>query len=264
MKASSSAHQLPHSFTTEALKCFFQHIEKHYECFPLRDWRDGRHGIILRQDVDLDLGQARAFADIQAEIGLSSTFYVLLTSNCYNAQSPESIAIMRSLVCDGFEVGLHFDPTVNEDPNRYKREAELLETLCGSPVESISLHNPTSRGEFPLYPHFLNAYDPRIFGPDRYLSDSRLRWQQDPWTFVKKASTQCLQLLFHPCHYSPSGHGYDDAFLAYMIRHCNLVDAAFRKYNDNYAKTVSPHLNDWYPRTVLQCTPARTKTEDPE
>ena len=262
--SSAPADRFPSSFRTRALLDFFRHLKQHYDCFPLFEWTEGRKGIILRQDVDLDLAQARRFADLQTQAGLRSTFYVLLTSSCYNALSAESVRILRSLAKDGFEVGLHYDPTVDDDDRRHLREAELLGRLCGTAVRSISLHNPTSRGEFPLYDGFLNAYDPRIFSPDRYLSDSRQYWRHDPWEFVEKAAEETLQLLFHPCHYSATGHGYEDAFGCYLDTHLRLVDEAFRPFNSRYATVIEPSLRAWYLSPAATSARGRTKTEDQE
>jgi hypothetical protein len=257
------AARLPESFSTSSLRQFFDHLKTSYPTFPVRDWQ-GQNGIILRQDVDLDLGLAREFADIQAAAGLLSTFYVLLTSDCYNALSADSMAILRSLVNDGFEVGLHFDPTVDGDSERHLREAELLSRLSGAEVKSISLHNPASSGEFPLYKGFLNAYDPRIFASDRYLSDSRQGWRHDPWQFVRQASERTVQLLFHPCHYSPAGNGYEDAFAAHVDRYLRLVDASFRPFNDRYAAQIAPSLASWYRQAGERSVPDRTRAGDPE
>jgi hypothetical protein len=222
-------------FSPEGIARFFSHLASDHVTWRLKDW-GGQAGVILRQDVDLDLGFAERFMEIQRKAGVYSTFFVLLTQPSYNPQTKASVQILRRMVENGFEVGLHFDPTVDDDPSRLHREAKLLGSLCGETVVSVSLHNPTSRGEFPLYDGFHNAYDPKIFSPETYLSDSLFQWGKDPWTFVERSRESTLQLLFHPLHYV--GGDYAEAFELYLRRYLSELDACFRPFNKTYHRQL--------------------------
>ncbi len=231
-------------FSQTAIVSFFEHLREEYETHRLRDWQSGP-GVILRQDVDLDLRGAEVLMELQHQVGLRSSFFVLLTSPTYNPHSAESRRILTRMVEMGFEVGLHFDPTVDEQGDRLTREAETLSRLCGENVVSVSLHNPTSRGEFPLYDGFINAYDPAIFEPESYLSDSLCRFRHEPREFLKRAKNRVVQLLLHPCHYGLAG-GYQESFQRHIDHYLDQVDRSFRPFNPTFAQQIQPDLKEWY------------------
>ncbi|MCA9794733.1 MAG: hypothetical protein KC910_23155 [Candidatus Eremiobacteraeota bacterium] len=226
-------------FTQPALRRLFSKLVE-VGVHTIADW-DGGPGVLLRQDVDLDLYAARRFADLQLQFGLVSTFYILLTSPTYNCFSPQARSLLKSLSADGFEVGLHFDARYKDCSlqARVEQEAELLGDLCGQKVRSVSLHCPTSSGEYPLFQGFRNAYDPSLFGPDRYLSDSCMRWRHDPLEFVERGRTGHIQLLLHPLHYDG---GYQPALKSWLTQFLATVDAEFRPVNPTYAAQIRA---DW-------------------
>jgi hypothetical protein len=173
--------------------------------------------ILLRHDVDFDLDAAKKLSEVEEAVGIRSTYFMLLTSHCYNPASSEGRMILRNLAERGFEVGLHFDPTVypNHDQDRlaarFQEERCFLDSITGMAVRSVSIHNPTSHKIYPIFPDVVNTYDPRWFGPDRYLSDSLRLWRRDPFEFVEKARVWPIQILTHPLHYSENGNGYVEA-----------------------------------------------------
>ena len=67
--------------------------------------------IILRHDVDLDIYPAYKMALLENEIGVKSTFFILLNAQSYNPLSINNKNILREISSLGFEIGLHFDPT---------------------------------------------------------------------------------------------------------------------------------------------------------
>ena len=64
--------------------------------------------VVLRHDVDLSLESALEMARIEAEVGVESTYFVLLTSPLYNALAPANREILRRIEGLGHDVGLHF------------------------------------------------------------------------------------------------------------------------------------------------------------
>jgi hypothetical protein len=216
-------------FQTSELRAFLTQHKRHL--FPLRDAQ--KTGIVLRHDVDLELGPARALADLEMAVGVRSTLFFLTTAETYNVRARTARAQLRSLVDDGFEVGLHFDPTFYPEASETqlaacaKAEAALLEDSCGAAVESLSLHNPTLLGRFPLIAGFRNAYDPSLFSKERYLSDSGMQFRSDPYTFFQSADTCLMQLLLHPIHYTESGRRYPSQMVAYVRRQAQVVHEAF-------------------------------------
>lgn len=216
--------------------------------FPLRDWH-GQAGVILRHDIDLDMAAAYEFSRVVGENGIRSTFFFLVTAETYNVNAMPARRMLRSMAADGFEVALHFDPQVYPDADhaglaRHARaEGDVLADIIGQKVTSVSLHNPSVHGNFMLLDGWNNAYDPAIFGLDRYLSDSRMRFRSDPMDFVAQGAERIVQLLLHPLHYSQSGGRYPLPMLNYLERQTRMVDAMFR-VNSEYQDRVGDRLLD--------------------
>lgn len=233
-------------FSDDGVAALLRHAAKVARVFPLRDWH-GQPGIILRHDVDLDVEAAYRFAGKVAETGLRSTFFFLVSADTYNVHSVAARRRLRAMAEDGFEVALHFDPQVYGDADldglaRHARaEGDQLAQIIGQPVTSVSLHNPSVHGNFLLLDGWANAYDPAIFGPDRYLSDSRMRFRADPLDFVAQGAARTVQLLLHPLHYTADGAAYPGPMLNYLERQTRVVDAMFR-VNSEYAERVGDGL----------------------
>jgi len=65
--------------------------------------------VILRHDIDFSLKSAVKFAEIEHDMGISSTYFVLLRTDFYNAASKESQNCIKRIKSLGHEIGLHFD-----------------------------------------------------------------------------------------------------------------------------------------------------------
>jgi hypothetical protein len=172
-------------------------------------------------------------AEVELTADVRSSFFFLTTSDTYNVASARNRAMLRELCASGFEIGLHFDPTLYdmENPDTLQRavqhEALVLGDAAGYPVTSVSLHNPSGHGRYPLFDGFLNAYDPRIFGPDKYLSDSRMCFARDVWDFLKAGETGVIQLLLHPLHYQERDAQYPAPMVEYIERLTSVVHEIF-------------------------------------
>lgn len=67
-----------------------------YRVCSYHNWQDTARCVILRHDIDSSLGQAMALARVERELGVSSTYFVLLTSDFYNPASKGSVEKLRS------------------------------------------------------------------------------------------------------------------------------------------------------------------------
>jgi hypothetical protein len=141
--------------------------------------------VILRHDVDLSLDAALRLAELEADAGAVSTYFLMTGSVFYNlasAEGEEALARLRAL---GHRVGLHavyprleldvrFDPVVawhNPDPAY----------MC-APVEGA-----------------LNVMEPPWFDPETYRSDSNQHWRSGcPHEELREHVFPWLQLLTHP------------------------------------------------------------------
>lgn len=179
-------------------------------------------GIILRHDVDFDVVPAFKMAELEKECEIYSTYFFLTSCPTYNVNSLANRRMLQSMANAGFEIGLHFDPTLYPEVGDEELEqaaifeASILEFIIGRKVKSISLHNPSVHGQYPIFDSFLNAYAPEYFQPENYLSDSRMNFRdKTPYQFIENAGTQRLQILLHPIHYSEKGGNY-----VHLMREC--------------------------------------------
>lgn len=210
-------------FKYSTLKEFLAWAAASVDIHRFCDW-SGQPGLILRHDIDLDIKPAFELSKIEEETGIRSTFFVFMSAETYNPASGRNRSMIRDMIERGFEIGLHFDPALypgSTGPGLQEmvdREAGHLAEIVGSPIRSVSLHNPGESGSYPLFENYKNAYDPRIFSDDCYLSDSRMVLKTDPRALIEKAKSQAVQFLLHPLHYSADGEEYPAPMLNYVER----------------------------------------------
>jgi hypothetical protein len=153
--------------------------------FAFFDHDPGPGDLLLRHDVDLSLAAAIDLAELEAESGAASTYFLMTQSVFYNLASPEGERTLSRLHELGHRVGLHavwphaelddrFDPVIawhNPDPS-----------YMSEPVEGAA-----------------NAMEPRFFSPDTYRSDSNQEWRHGcPHEELAAHRFEWLQLLTHP------------------------------------------------------------------
>ena len=233
-------------FKYSNLRIFYKHLREHYKVIPLRDW-NGSKGIILRHDVDWDINPAYNLAMIENEYDIRSTFYIMTTANTYNPMTIENRTMLKEMSDLGFEIGLHFDPLIygeiskDELAVRVEEEAGVLSSITNEEVRSISLHNPSVHNNYILFEGYMNAYDKRIFAPDRYISDSRMIFSKDIIKFLEKAKTSTIQVLLHPLHYSKEGKDYSELFPQFVHDFVGKIDTNLR-VNSTYASLIKKDL----------------------
>ena len=199
-------------FTLSSLRAFLSHIRGIAPVYRFCDQpQENAGGFLLRHDIDLDLWPAVRLAELEKSVGVRSTFFVMMTNEFYNPAAIPERRLLSQLVTDGFEVGLHFDPTVygeckpSELQSAAENEAHCLSKITGVPVGSLSLHNPTNSGIFTLFDGFHNAYDPVYFSPEKYISDSYMQIsfvRNEPYKFVERGLERLVQILLHPCQFN--------------------------------------------------------------
>lgn len=168
--------------------------------------------MIFRHDVDADLGKAVRLAALEAELGISSTYFILLTSDFYNVYSRSSYEALREIQNCGHELGLHFDETRydgiagnREDMTRQiQREARLLQDVAGAEVSTVSMHIPSKQTlEMDLQiPGMVNSYGKTFFHEFKYLSDSMRRWREPVLDIIQSRKYEKLHILTHAFWYN--------------------------------------------------------------
>lgn len=205
-----------------------------YAIGPLRDYPAEGPFVILRHDIDFSVSKAAEMARLDSEAGVRSTFFVLLTAPYYNALSANNLSLLRSIAKMGHEIGLHYDCTGFElltTEVRRQRVALLAETLSdgvGQKVTSIAQHKPASAGVRETFPLFRDAYDPRFFPVNGYLSDSRMRFGTDDVQAFFRAN-QRSQVLIHPVWWHDTIKTRDEALKAIQTDVCAYVEGIIRE-----------------------------------
>jgi hypothetical protein len=207
---------------------------------PLADADRAEAGsILLRHDVDYDLEAAEVISRIEEDAGVRSSFLFLVSTDFYNVASATSRRLLRELVERGFDVGLHFDPDVHGDAplqQAFSAERTFLESITGQSLRSVSLHNPSAHQRYVSFEGVVNAYDPRWFGPDRYVSDSSRSWRRDPIAFLASDRPPVVQVLTHPIHFSANGTGYQPQFQRMARNWSDRLHEYALHYNQTYRK----------------------------
>jgi hypothetical protein len=141
--------------------------------------------LILRHDVDLSLDGALGVAELEAEEGAWSTWFLMTRSVFYNLSSQEGVAAIERLRMLGHRVAHHAVwPDVDLD-DRFDR--------------AVAWHNPDPeymRGDIS---GAVNVMQPPFFDPEHYRSDSNQRWRHGcPHEQLAAGEFEWLQLLTHP------------------------------------------------------------------
>jgi hypothetical protein len=180
-------------------------LAKGYRTVGYSDFQPKRGALLLRHDVDYSLEHAVRMAEVNADLGVSATFFVLVTGEQYNLASAQGRKALAKIVDAGQWIGLHFDATAYDaggdidEPAR--RECVMLASFSGRPVEAISFHRPVKslhglKGPIASRPH---AYEPRFFSDIEYCSDSRGAFHYgSPLEREAFRETAPFQLVLHP------------------------------------------------------------------
>jgi len=217
-------------FEYNKLREFLSSIKELGTCMLFKDWQ-GEKVFLLRHDIDFDLQLAYNLAEIEHDIGIVSTYFVLTTCPTYNVMSANSRKLLRGIKDLGHEIALHFDPTLYGDQDlltAVNKETEILSFAIGDDIKSISLHNPSVHGQYPLFEGYINAYDPKLFSDANYIADSCYGFRgKNPFEFIKNIEVGMVQVLLHPMHYSEGGDGYDKVIVNSCERFINEVHENF-------------------------------------
>lgn len=204
---------------------------------------------LIRHDVEFSLARARALAELDARLGIRSSFFVQVKNGAYNPLAPLQARVVRALRELGHFVGLHLYVTdvrphdTTELLRQLRFQTTILEEVLGEPISRFSYHRPprwTLELDLSGETDLLNAYAPRFFeltegqGPPkhiRYLADSQHAWKYGHPLEVHHRHGR-FQILMHPDEWSDAGSSvaanfreltddHQEAFLQTLLTECN-------------------------------------------
>jgi hypothetical protein len=192
-------------FTSRGYRdCVRELLDLGYVVRGYAEARPGERHLIIRHDVDFCLDAALRMGELEAELGVRATYFVLVRSAFYNLFNPRASAIVQELQDLGHVIGLHFDPTAadgSDIESSIATEAKILALACGKDIAAVSFHRPLHdhlRGPDKLA-GLWNAYARRFMMDIGYCSDSRGEWRfGDPLSHAAIRDGRALQLLTHP------------------------------------------------------------------
>lgn len=186
--------------------------------------------VILRHDIDTSIEKALRFAEIeeQLHLGISASYFVMLSTDFYNIASAESLKMIERITSLGGKIGLHFDEVkycrVSDDEwskdsmiEYILKEKEILELITGIKINTVSMHRPSQHTlETDLQiPGMINTYGKVFFEGFKYISDSYHRWREDPWETIDKKYPR-LHLLTHAFWYNEAPLSRSESFRQYI------------------------------------------------
>lgn len=144
-----------------------------------------RGDLFMRHDIDLSLDAALRMAELEAELGISTTYLLMTESVFYNLASSEGVAAIEHLRALGHAVGHHaVYPKVELDAR--------FDSV-------VSWHNPDPEYMSAKVPGAINVYAEPFFSPQTYRSDSNQHWRSGcPHEELRGGGFAWLQILVHP------------------------------------------------------------------
>jgi len=141
--------------------------------------------LLLRHDVDLSLEAAVVMAEVEAEAGASSTWFLMTRSAFYNLDSAAGSSAVTRLRSLGGRIAHHAVwPDVDLD--------ERFEPV-------VAWHNPEPEYMSEPVPNAENVMAAPWFDPGHYRSDSNQHWRHGcPHEALARGEFEWLQLLIHP------------------------------------------------------------------
>ncbi len=199
-------------FTTDSYRNLLFKANQQYTVTDFHNYHSVSNFIILRHDVDFSINRALRLAQIESELGLKSTFLILLHCEFYNVFEKETSLKIKQIIDMGHEVGLHFDShfydidSLDELEKRLLFEKQILENLFNIKVRVFSFHitnHFTVSCDKESYGGMVNAYSEYFQKKIGYCSDSNGYWRfKRMEDLIVSKEFACLQFLTHPVWWS--------------------------------------------------------------
>jgi hypothetical protein len=149
--------------------------------------------VVNRIDVDVKIERLAVLRQIFRRQNIRASIFVRLHAPQYNLLNFGTLRLLRDLVADGHEIGLHTELMDAEGflgvrgASVLRSEIDMLQTLLGEQIYGTASHGdmtPHNNLHFwqNHYPHdfglLYEAYDRRLWENCRYVSDSEwVRWK---------------------------------------------------------------------------------------
>jgi hypothetical protein len=197
-------------FTHSHYKQLLLEAKKEYEFieFNSSEINKDKKTILCRHDVDLSIHEALNLAQIENEINVKATYFLLPHSEFYNLFEKSITEKVNEVISLGHSVGLHFDPiyynikTKEELEYWLNFEKEIIQKIFKVQINVFSFHNPTEeilKFDDLSYAGMINTYANEIKVNVAYCSDSNGYWRfKRMYDVISTDKPKKLQILTHP------------------------------------------------------------------
>jgi hypothetical protein len=195
-------------FTLDNFRRLIRLAKLNYRFRQFTDFDRAERFVLWRHDVDFSVHRAVRMARVEAEEGVTATYFLHLHSEFYNLLELEVKHLIRELKSLGHALGLHFDTHyfAVEDSEELERlldwEKRVLEEYFEFEIRVFSFHitsSTTERFRNMKYAGLINAYADYFRAEVPYCSDSNGYWRHRRLEVVLlEAHDPRLQVLTHP------------------------------------------------------------------
>lgn len=196
------------------------------------------YSCLLRHDVDSELWSCWPMAEIEANLGIAATYFVMLRSTSYNLFCLESRNAVESLVEAGHHIGLHLMGELYEEydsellAEKVLAEVDTAQYELGVTIQAISFHHP---GEAVLnndiyIGSLVNTYNRIQMADYFYVSDSNMIWQHEhPAEIFSRRLYPRLHLLIHPMWWTVEPVSLEEKWLKVLDHNRKIVIDHWRR-----------------------------------
>ena len=196
------------------------------------------YSCLLRHDVDSELWNCGPMAEIEAKLGISATYFVMLRSTSYNLFCLESKNAIERLLDQGHHIGLHLMGELYEEyasellEEKVLAEVETVQSELGVIIKAVSFHHP---GKAVLnndiyIGSLVNTYNRIQMADYFYISDSNMIWlHEHPEEILARRLYPRLHLLIHPMWWTSESMSLKEKWLRVLDKNRRAVIDHWRK-----------------------------------
>jgi len=207
---------------------------------------------VIRHDIEFSIDRAAKLAEVENELGISTTYTVQLRNNTYNALSEKNIELVHYIKSLGHCIALHQNPPYMSERRLTEyvlKDIETLEHYYGFEIDRYAFHRPKQE-QLAMYlniPGKINCYGKKYFHyfqgerPDvnvTYLADSNHQWKYDHPIEIDFNSISKLQLNTHPFSWTENGYENYGNFLSLIKERNNEMLFDMESENKAFPKEL--------------------------
>jgi hypothetical protein len=213
--------------------------------------------VILRHDIDDSIEYAHTMAEINASMGVSATFFVLIRTNAYNPFSFESIQLLKDIISMQQRLGIHIaiPPNIRGDTEKINslilQDYYQLRSAIPDLDPVFAWHNP--KDAFPNLSEskknclvgFTNADCSDICGiKPLIVTDSNFLYTVRELEEIFEQKHHAIQLLIHPMQWVHNATDMTTVMILSLLHHIKGIERDYLSnliYSNRYPNGISTH-----------------------